>query len=119
MSERRAYIVEDDPHLLKIFTEAIRKAGYIAEGCPSGELFLECAAENPPDLVVLDLHLPGISGEDVLHRIRSTPRMQNAVIILATADPLFADVFREEADFVMIKPVSFGQLRDLAARLSQ
>lgn len=117
MSENRAYIVEDDPHLLKIFTEAIKKAGYSTESCESGELFLSYAVENPPDLVVLDLHLPGISGEDVLHRIRSSPQMRNAIIILATADPLFADVFREEADFVMIKPVSFGQLRDLAARL--
>jgi DNA-binding response OmpR family regulator len=117
MSENRAYIVEDDPHLLKIFTEAIRKAGYLTESCASGEIFLECALEIAPDLVVLDLHLPGISGEDVLHRIRSSPEMQSAIVILATADPLVADVFREEADFVMIKPVSFGQLRDLAARL--
>lgn len=117
MSENRAYIVEDDPHLLKIFTEAIRKAGYNTASCESGEIFLHYAAENPPDLVVLDLHLPGISGEDVLHRIRSSTQMQSTIIILATADPLFADVFREEADFVMIKPVSFGQLRDLAARL--
>ena len=119
MSEHIAYIVEDDPHLQKIFTEAVRKAGYTAEGCSSGEVFLECATKVPPDLVVLDLHLPGISGDDVLHRIRSSSHMQNTIVILATADPLFADVFRDEADFVMIKPVSFGQLRDLAARLSK
>ncbi len=119
MTDRMAYIVEDDPHLLRIFSEAIRKAGYVTEGCPSGEAFLEWAAKTPPYLVILDLHLPGISGEDVLHQIRSSPQMQNAIVILATADPLVADVFRDEADFVMIKPVSFGQLRDLAARLSQ
>jgi DNA-binding response OmpR family regulator len=117
MMDRKAYIVEDDPHILKIFSEAVRKAGYITEGCPSGEAFLACVVDATPDLVVLDLHLPGISGEDVLHRIRSTPQMQKAVVILASADPLVADLYRDEADFVMIKPVSFGQLRDLAARL--
>ena len=119
MNPHKAYIVEDDPHILKIFTEAVRKAGYDTEGCPSGEAFLACAEEYPPHLVVLDLHLPGISGEDVLHRIRSSQQMQKTIVILATADPLYADVFRDEADFVMIKPVSFGQLRDLAARLSR
>lgn len=119
MNARKAFVVEDDPHLLKIFSEAVRKAGYITESCPDGEYFLACTAESVPDLVVLDLHLPGISGEDVLHRIRSNPQMHSTIVILSTADPLVADVFRDEADFVMIKPVSFGQLRDLAARLSQ
>ena len=66
---------------------------------------------------MLDLYLPHASGDDILHLIRSEARLAQTRVIVATADPLMADSLQAEADLVLIKPISFSQLRDLAVRL--
>jgi len=78
---------------------------------------LACLAEDQPIIVVLDLHLPHASGGDILHLIRSEARLAKTRVIVTTADPLMAVSFQAEADLVLIKPISFSQLRDLAVRL--
>lgn len=70
-----------------------------------------------PAVVVLDLHLPRISGEQILNHIRADSRLAHTCIIVATADPVKADALAEQTDLVLIKPISFGQLRDMAKRL--
>ena len=51
-----------------------------------GRLGLDLAREHRPDLVLLDLHLPDISGEDVLHGLRQEPALQNTPVIIISAD---------------------------------
>ena len=74
-------------------------------------------AVTTPDLVVLDLHLPGIAGTDILRRIRADARLAETRVIIVTGDPLEAEGVRDQADLVLIKPVGFDQLRGLATRL--
>lgn len=112
-----ALIIEDDFDLASIFAGALRLAEYEVEIIQDGRLALERLAAMIPDIVVLDLHLPRVSGEDVLRHIRADRRLTDTRIMLATADPLLADNLREEADLVLIKPISFTQMRDLATRL--
>lgn len=117
MKQPLAFIIEDDQKLATIFTEALHAAQYNTESIHSGEKAVSRLTETTPDLVVLDLHLPKVSGKDILHKIRADSRLQNTRVILATADPIVAETLREEADVVLIKPVSYSQLRDLAMRL--
>lgn len=117
MKKSCALIIEDDFDLASIFAGALRLAEYEVEILQDGRLALERLAAIVPDVVVLDLHLPHISGKDVLHHIRADRRLADTRVMLATADPLLADSLREEADLVLIKPISFTQMRDLAARL--
>ncbi len=113
-----ALIVEDDNMQADIFQHAIENAGFEVEVVDNGPQALQRLETRPaPVLIVLDLHLPGVSGEDILHHIRSVPHLQNVRVILATADPRLASQLDEQSDLVLIKPVSFVQLRDLAARL--
>ncbi len=113
-----ALIVEDDTMQADIFQHAIENAGFKTEIVDDGPQALQRLEHPPaPVLIVLDLHLPGISGEKILHHIRSTPHLQNAMVILATANPRMASALEGECDLVLIKPVSFTQLRDLATRL--
>jgi DNA-binding response OmpR family regulator len=65
---------------------------------------------------LLDLHLPGVSGERILQLIRSDPRLAGTRVIIASADPRTVRLLEAEADIALVKPVTFGQLRDLAAR---
>lgn len=112
-----ALIVEDDPSLAMIFARALEDAKFETEIFREGAKALNRLSEASPAVVVLDLHLPQISGQDVLKQIRASEHLSNTKVILATADPILAETLRQEADLVLIKPISFIQLRDLASRL--
>ncbi len=114
-----ALIVEDDEKLAVIFTQALKQAGYATEAARNGQAALDKLAGLTPALVVLDLHLPDVSGATVLQQIRREPRLAKAQVILATADAAMADALEDQSDWVLIKPVSFTQLRDLATRLQK
>lgn len=117
MSQPLAFIIEDDDKLAAIFAQALQAAQYDSEIIQNGETAVFRLAETQPEIVILDLHLPRVSGKDILRKIRSDPRLEATRVILATADPIVAESLRDEADIVLIKPVSYGQLRDLAKRL--
>lgn len=112
-----ALIIEDDAEQVSIFSEALRLAEYETEIAQDGALALARLAEIVPALILLDLHLPRVSGREILRQIRASNRLANTQVIITTAAPSTADMIRHEADLVLIKPISFIQLRDLAARL--
>jgi CheY-like chemotaxis protein len=95
----------------------MEEAGYETEIIGDGVLALERLTESVPDLIVLDLHLPGASGEQILKFIRSEPRLEKTKIIVATADSNLAEKLASESTISMLKPISFTQLRQLAVRL--
>ena len=112
-----AFIIEDEPSLATIFALALDKAGYRTEIIREGRQALKQLAENQPHIIILDLHLPYVSGNDILQYIRSDSRLAKSQVIVTTADALQAELIHKEADLVLLKPVSFQQLRDLATRL--
>jgi two-component system, cell cycle response regulator DivK len=114
-----ALIVEDDEKLAVIFTQALKQAAFETETIRNGREALARLSELMPAVVVLDLHLPEVSGGTILESIRQDPRLAKTQVILTTADAALADVYEAQADLVLIKPVSFSQLRDLASRLRE
>jgi CheY-like chemotaxis protein len=112
-----ALIVEDDDNLLTIFTRAIEAGGFSAQSVKNGKEALEALQRCPPALVVLDLHLPDMIGDKILSFIRQDVRFARTLVILATADAAMAGVIDDQSDLVLLKPISFSQMRDLAARL--
>jgi DNA-binding response OmpR family regulator len=112
-----ALIVEDDPDLIHIFARALELSEYQTSTVGDGNEAIKLLSEIVPDIVVLDLHLPGVSGNEVLESIRADIRLAQTRVILATADYHTAEELRSEADLVLLKPISFKQLRDLSARL--
>ena len=114
-----ALIIEDDPDAAEIFSAAVKAAEYETEIIASGNKALDRLAVTTPSIVVLDLHLPNVSGADILRYIRSEPRLEKTRVIIASADPLAADSLYGKATLVLIKPISFTQLRNLAKRLGK
>jgi two-component system, repressor protein LuxO len=110
-------IIEDVADLAAIFAEALHLAELDTEIIVDGGVAAARLREVVPKVVVLDLHLPQVSGETLLRQIRSTPALASTRVIIATADPVMADGLSLEADLVLIKPVSFSQLRDFALRM--
>ncbi len=112
-----ALIIEDDEDLSFIFAEALRAAGFEAEIIRDGQVALDRMAKLTPAVIVLDLHLPHVAGTDILKRIRQTDNLKHARVVVATADARLAEQTDQQADFVLIKPISFSLLRDLGTRL--
>ncbi|MCL4302352.1 MAG: response regulator [Anaerolineae bacterium] len=117
MTQPMALIIEDDPKLAFIFAQALRSADFETETLPDGRTARDRLAEITPAVVVLDLHLPYLSGRELLYHIRADQRFVETRVILATADSVLAESLQEEADLVLLKPISPIQLRDLAKRL--
>lgn len=112
-----ALIVEDDTKLADIFSEAVKAAGFEAIVAVNGRSALDHLPSTTPTLILLDLHLPDVPGSEVLTAIRQETHLQNSIVMLTTADVWLAETLRPEVDFVLMKPISFAQLRDLAGRL--
>lgn len=112
-----AFIIEDDRDLSTIFADALESVGYQIEQIKDGLSARQRLREEVPFLILLDMHLPHISGADLLTEIKADERFKNTTVILTTADARMAEAYEPIADFVMVKPISFVQLRDLTARL--
>lgn len=112
-----ALIIEDNQDQNLVFTTALNQAGFETESILEGSTAQVRLAEVIPDIVVLDLHIPGVSGEILLKQIRSDQRLANVKVMLATADASLAKDLQSQADLVLLKPISFSQLSKLANRL--
>jgi DNA-binding response OmpR family regulator len=116
MSNPLALIVEDESDISVVFAKALKAAGFETAVAHAGDVALKCLSSMTPDVVVLDLNLPQVPGTEILRHIRADARLTNTKVIIATAYPRMIEGLHNEADCVLSKPVSFAQLRDLAAR---
>jgi two-component system, cell cycle response regulator DivK len=112
-----AFIIDDNQDLSTIFADALESVGYQVEQIKDGSKAQQRLSEDVPFLILLDMHLPHISGADLLTEVKADERFENTAIILTTADARMAEAYESMADFVMVKPISFVQLRDLTSRL--
>jgi DNA-binding response OmpR family regulator len=119
VNEPLALIVEDDYDISKIFEEALKAAGFKTQVMRNGRAALEQLNQDTPNVVVLDLHLPEVAGTDILKHINADARLAQTHVIVITADARLAESLESEAFLVLVKPVDFSQLRDLALRLRQ
>lgn len=116
MTKPLALIVEDDAQISRIFSIALQ-TDFETEVIGDGSTALERLKHITPKIIILDLNLPGTPGRTILAAIRSDPKLSKTYVILCTADEQQADALNTEADFILLKPVSPTQLRDLASRL--
>jgi two-component system phosphate regulon response regulator PhoB len=114
VSKLLALVIEDHADSAIIFTEAVKRAGFEVETIREGNTALHRLADVEPDIVILDLNLPHVSGMEILQQIRSDPRLAKTRVVVVTAHAEKADSVRGQADMVLLKPVAFSQVRKLA-----
>lgn len=114
----RVLVVEDEPDIADLLRLTLQREGdMVVDTARSGSVALERCAHRPPDLVLLDLHLPGIGGLEVCRRLRSAPSTATVPVIMVTARSSEADRvtgFEAGADDYVVKPFS---PRELAMRV--
>ena len=105
-------VVDDEPTILDVVGRYMERAGYETYRAADGTEALRLAAEHRPDLVVLDLMLPGIDGIEVMRQLHEEPGSRIAVIMLTArgeeSDRLIG--LRQGADDYVVKPFSPKEL---------
>jgi CheY-like chemotaxis protein len=107
------YVVEDDEASRDMLVRRLRKRGYRAESIETGESCLDRLAEQLPDLVLLDLVMPAMSGFDVLTEIRKTHSLYQLPVIVVTGKVSADDVIdglNVGANDYVTKPITFPVL---------
>lgn len=110
---KKILIIEDDPDELVSLSQILKRSGYITIGAPTGEEGLKKFKEKKPDLVILDVMLPGIDGWEVLRRIKSGIKSRKVPVIMLTGKSEDEDKIRGYefgADFYVAKPYNVNTL---------
>ena len=82
---RRILVVDDDPRLLHVVAMYLSIEGYEVDSANNGEEGLRCLEARRPDLVILDVMMPGIDGLEACRRIKSNPETRHIPVVLFTA----------------------------------
>ncbi len=108
-------IAEDDRDIAELLKTVLSSAGYSVETAPNGEAALDLIGRSAPDLVILDHHMPGMTGLEVADRLRAEERTATIpVIMLSAATPAAA---RHLCDVTISKPVRPKHLLEAAGEL--
>ncbi|ODS24552.1 two-component system response regulator [Candidatus Endobugula sertula] len=109
----RILIVDDSPTEVYKLTTILEKKGYAVEVAETGEEGLEMAKRNPPDLILMDVVMPGLNGFQATRQLSRNPETTNVpIIIVSTKDQATDKVWgmRQGARAYLVKPISETQL---------
>ena len=109
MIKQSVLVVEDEEDIRELVSYNLLKEGYQVAGVASGEDALAAIASKPPDLVLLDLMLPGLDGLSVCRRLKGDPQTDSIPVVLLTAKGEEADIvvgLNMGADDYVTKPFS-------------
>ena len=106
----RILVIEDDEAILKFLRRGLAYEGYQVDTAADGTIGLNIARDNPPDLVVLDLMLPGIDGLEICRRLRAGGPVP--ILILTAKDTVNDRIMGLDmgADDYMVKPFNLDEL---------
>ncbi|HJX07710.1 MAG TPA: response regulator [Actinomycetota bacterium] len=107
-ADRRILIVEDHPTMREAMRLVLEGEGFVIEEAADGEAALASIRMSPPDLLFLDLNIPGTTGTGVLEAVRADPGCTDVRVIVVTAagEESRAEALRLGADEYFTKPFS-------------
>jgi DNA-binding response OmpR family regulator len=116
MTSSFALIIEDDPRLGKIFEATLQRVGFETVLDANGDAYTDFLNAQNLALLVLDMHLPFASGQEILAGLRAEPRWAQTPVIIVTADLFLAKAFEAKGELVLLKPFTVSRLSEAAAR---
>lgn len=118
--QNKILIVEDNESLLRLESILLTTKGYLVQGAMTGVAALAAIAEKIPDLILLDIMLPGMDGFEVCERIKKNPATRHIPIIFLTAKKTPEDIFRGEevgVDKYITKPFKSAMVMETIEQL--
>jgi DNA-binding response OmpR family regulator len=120
MSSPRILVADDEPALLRLLEFVLGRRGFIIQGVTNGNAAIEVLKVESPDLVILDVMMPGLDGYEVLTFIRETPRLEGLPVVMLTARAQLDDIQRGltlGADAYLAKPFDPEELLSVVESL--
>lgn len=111
--KKRVFIVDDEAEIIESLSFILIEQGFSTDCFYNGESMLNCIEAEKPDIILLDLSLPGINGIDVCRKLKLNPKTWNIPLIIYSARNQEADILaclEIGADDYLIKPVSYKVL---------
>ncbi len=118
MAAARILLVEDDAGIRDSVAECLEIEGYRVSAVSNGTDALEWLAREVPDVLLVDLVMPVMSGGELLERVRADPRLAAIPAVLMTAAMPTASAPMPEADAMLPKPFELDALLEVVARLA-
>lgn len=118
MDKPFALIIEDERDIAALFRHVMDLLGFQTEIIFNGQHAVERLAHSKPDIVLLDLNLPGVSGSQVLDFIHKDKRLSHTKVVVITGHAHVVGGLSSQPDLVLLKPVSIEQLTNLISRIS-
>ena len=118
--KEKILIVEDNPLHTKLIEMTLRTKNYILLKATDGEKALDMARKERPDLIIMDLNLPGMTGFEVTKKLRENPAFSHTPIIAITAYAMARDremVIESGCDAYLSKPIDTRELPGVIAEL--
>ena len=113
---RRVLVVDDQPFFLTLSSHILRPAGYAVQTAASGAEALEAVRTSPPDLILLDVEMPGMDGFQTLGRLKANPATAAipVAMLTATSDPkLTQKAFQAGAEATLLKSMNSARLLNM------
>lgn len=110
----RILAVDDEKFIRQLLADFLSFQGYAVQTAASGEQALEIIAAMKPQLVIMDIKMPGLNGLDVLRKIKATHKDVGVIMLSAFGDSATIQAaHRQGADFYLQKPVNLDRLQDM------
>ena len=119
MNQKTVLIIEDEEDAAELFAEMMRVSGFRVLKTSSSAPALSMMAAEIPDVVILDIMMPEISGLDILHQMRQDPALVNIPVVVVSAKSMPADIkngMEAGASTYLTKPVGFLDLKEAVER---
>lgn len=111
-------VIEDFELLSKMYCDILNRFDYDVISTNTGTDGLELAQKEKPDVILMDIDLPYMSGLEILYRLRQNPETKNTRVIIITGNPHIEPiVVAKEADIILHKPVSPTDIVNFVQRL--
>ncbi|MDG6103253.1 response regulator [Dactylosporangium aurantiacum] len=107
-------VADDDPVVRQLVARMLRRCGHHVVTCDDGEQLLVAVRRHPPDVVVTDHQMPGLTGLAVVARLRQDPATAGIPVVVASGSvgPDEAAALLGDADRLLVKPFTTAQLRE-------
>jgi DNA-binding response OmpR family regulator len=118
---KRVLLAEDEPNIVESLTFLLERAGFEVATEMDGQAALEAVLADPPDVMILDVMLPGVDGFEVLRRLRADTRAHAVPVLMLTAKGQSEDretALGSGASLFMTKPFSNSEVIAAVVRLA-
>jgi len=120
MDQKTVLIIEDEEDAAELFAEMMRVSGFRVLKTSKSAPAIAMMTSDKPDVVLLDIMMPEISGLDILRQMRRDPNLANIPVIMVTAKSMPADIkngMEAGASTYLTKPVGFMELKEAVERI--